>query len=223
MPEPLERRIRAAATCFDVPRDVVEKDYAIGHMLAATYEHPVLKERLVFKGGTALRKAYFPDYRFSEDLDFSALPGGEDLQPLIVEAANGAEATLLTQGAFDVSVTRYPTRDPHPQGQEAFRVHVRFPWQPRALCSLKLEITTDEPVLTGRRVSVEWLPPFPTSMAALRTSGRRSGRSSRPCRHDRPRARSMAAHTALPCESNSPSTFGAPEAMPLTGATSARV
>ena len=147
MPEPLERRIRMFAARSGVPRDVVEKDYAIGHVLAAVYGHQLLRERLVFKGGTALRKAYFPEYRFSEDLDFSALPGHEALEPLIREVAARAEETLLLQGAFSVSVSPHPTRDPHPGGQEAFRLHVQFPWQSRALCSLKLEITTDEPVL----------------------------------------------------------------------------
>jgi predicted nucleotidyltransferase component of viral defense system len=30
-----------------------------------------LRERLAFKGGTAIKRCYFGDYRFSEDLDFS--------------------------------------------------------------------------------------------------------------------------------------------------------
>ena len=30
-----------------------------------------LRKRLLFKGGTALKKCYFADYRFSEDLDFT--------------------------------------------------------------------------------------------------------------------------------------------------------
>lgn len=30
-----------------------------------------LRSRLLFKGGTALKKCYFPEYRFSEDLDFT--------------------------------------------------------------------------------------------------------------------------------------------------------
>jgi len=34
-----------------------------------------LRETLVFKGGTVLKKAYFDDYRFSEDLDFTLLQG----------------------------------------------------------------------------------------------------------------------------------------------------
>jgi len=146
MSEPLERRIRAAVVRTGAPRDVVEKDYAIGHVLAALYAHPLLCERLIFKGGTALRKAHFPGYRFSEDLDFTALPGDEGFDVPITEAAGVAMTTLQVQGAFDVSVTRYPVRDPHPGGQQAFRLHVRFPWQPSPLCSLKLEITTDEPV-----------------------------------------------------------------------------
>ena len=32
-------------------------------------------DSLVFKGGTALKKCYFDNYRFSEDLDFSGLEG----------------------------------------------------------------------------------------------------------------------------------------------------
>jgi hypothetical protein len=32
-----------------------------------------LRDRLAFKGGTAIKKIYEPDYRFSEDLDFTQL------------------------------------------------------------------------------------------------------------------------------------------------------
>lgn len=50
--------------------NVVEKDYALGWILAAMAAHPVTK-KWVFKGGTCLRKCYFETYRFSEDLDFT--------------------------------------------------------------------------------------------------------------------------------------------------------
>jgi predicted nucleotidyltransferase component of viral defense system len=42
-----------------VPVEVVERDYAIGHVLAGVYGCQELAESLVFKGGTALKKAYF--------------------------------------------------------------------------------------------------------------------------------------------------------------------
>ncbi len=41
-------------------------------MLLAIANSP-LRDRLAFKGGTALKKIYAPDYRFSEDLDFTLL------------------------------------------------------------------------------------------------------------------------------------------------------
>ncbi len=37
-----------------------------------------LKELLAFKGGTALKKVYFPDYRYSEDLDFTLLEATDE-------------------------------------------------------------------------------------------------------------------------------------------------
>lgn len=51
----------------------IEKDYVIGWVLRGISENNYLNSNLAFKGGTALRKAYFPDYRLSEDLDFTAL------------------------------------------------------------------------------------------------------------------------------------------------------
>ena len=51
----------------------IEKDYMLSWILQgiAQYEH--LSKVLVFKGGTVLKKIYFDDYRFSEDLDFTLL------------------------------------------------------------------------------------------------------------------------------------------------------
>ncbi|MHB0866181.1 MAG: nucleotidyl transferase AbiEii/AbiGii toxin family protein [Thermoleophilia bacterium] len=49
---------------------VIEKDYVITWILLALADSS-LKEFLVFKGGTALKKIYFSDYRYSEDLDFT--------------------------------------------------------------------------------------------------------------------------------------------------------
>ena len=125
--ETLERRVRAEVLRAGVPREVIEKDYAIGYVLAGMYGLPALGRRLVFKGGTALRKAYFPDYRLSEDLDFTALPGSDDLEPLIKEAAARAEKALQGQGDFGISVTRYPTREPRLDWREGLRRMVADP------------------------------------------------------------------------------------------------
>ena len=69
---PLEKLLRAEARRLGVGVEVLLKDYAIGHVLGAIAAEPELANTLVFKGGTALKKLYFGDYRFSEDLDFTA-------------------------------------------------------------------------------------------------------------------------------------------------------
>ena len=51
---------------------VLEKDYILTWILLGIADS-TLYSQLAFKGGTALKKIYFPDYRFSEDLDFTIL------------------------------------------------------------------------------------------------------------------------------------------------------
>jgi len=63
--------LRRLAGAWNADFTVVERDYVLSWVLAGLYRRPVLAEQLVFKGGTALRKCYFPDYRFSADLDFT--------------------------------------------------------------------------------------------------------------------------------------------------------
>jgi predicted nucleotidyltransferase component of viral defense system len=53
-----------------IPETVLERDYCISWFLVGL-SHSPLKKLLVFKGGTAIKKCYIPNYRFSEDLDFT--------------------------------------------------------------------------------------------------------------------------------------------------------
>jgi len=49
---------------------VLERDYCLAWFLAGLSQSQ-LGKLLIFKGGTALKRCYFGDYRFSEDLDFT--------------------------------------------------------------------------------------------------------------------------------------------------------
>lgn len=53
-----------------IPEAVLERDYCLSWFLIGLSQSP-LKEILLFKGGTAIKKCYVADYRFSEDLDFT--------------------------------------------------------------------------------------------------------------------------------------------------------
>jgi len=74
-----------------VPEAVLERDYCLAWFLVALSRTP-LRERLVFKGGTAIKRCYFGDYRFSEDLDFTLATEStfdeirRELDPVFAEA-----------------------------------------------------------------------------------------------------------------------------------------
>ena len=66
-----EAELRRHAVAASVDLMVQDLDYGLGWFLAGLFTKTAATEYLVFKGGTCLRKCYFPDYRFSEDLDFT--------------------------------------------------------------------------------------------------------------------------------------------------------
>ena len=88
-----DAEIRRLARVAGVEPRTMELDYALGWALRGIAGHPHLGRRLVFKGGTCLRKCYFPDYRFSVDLDFTATQwfGWEEFGQTLTEAFGEAQ------------------------------------------------------------------------------------------------------------------------------------
>ncbi len=67
------KEINAIAGKYKLKDTQVEKDYVLTWVLFGISQNQLLSKALVFKGGTALKKIFFEDYRFSEDLDFTLL------------------------------------------------------------------------------------------------------------------------------------------------------
>jgi hypothetical protein len=164
----IQQVLKTMAVVQGVSLDIVQKDYAISYLLAGIAGTPGLGEKIILKGGTALKKLYYPEYRFSEDLDFSTLelagfPSGEEL----MKAAVSRMTVLLQErGPFETQIESMVLRQPHPAGQKAYIVRVRFPDQRQALCRLKVEITVDEPVLLpakGHPILHRFSEPFKAS------------------------------------------------------------
>jgi predicted nucleotidyltransferase component of viral defense system len=62
----------AGKTGFDIV--TLEKDYALTWLISGIYSRDSpIRDILIFKGGTAIRKVYFPEWRLSEDLDFTVV------------------------------------------------------------------------------------------------------------------------------------------------------
>ena len=68
----LQKEIATISEQLGVSKSVIDKDWVLGHFIAAIFNEPELKETLIFKGGTCLKKCWFEEYRFSEDLDFTS-------------------------------------------------------------------------------------------------------------------------------------------------------
>jgi len=68
-----QKEINKIATQTRVSNRQIEKDYVLSWLLFAISKNKILYNALIFKGGTVLKKAYFEDYRFSEDLDFTLI------------------------------------------------------------------------------------------------------------------------------------------------------
>jgi predicted nucleotidyltransferase component of viral defense system len=166
MMKPLRTRLEEERWRTGVPWDVLERDYVLSWILAGISRHEHLSETLVFKGGTALKKCYFGDYRFSEDLDFSGLAGvptGSDMETAIGSVCHTATELLDEYVPVQIECERYTERDPHPGGQEAFTIRVQLPWQRQAQTRVMVETAVDEKVLKPpcrRRVIHEYGEPI---------------------------------------------------------------
>ena len=148
--EPLRPRLEGVRQRLGIRWEVLERDYLLSWMLAGIGAVSELRETMVFKGGTALKKCYFGDYRFSEDLDFTGredVPTGDEMEVLMRRACEAARELAGEYAPVELLCGRYTENNPHPGGQEAFRVRAQLPWHRRSDTPIKVEITMDEPIL----------------------------------------------------------------------------
>ena len=89
--------ITFAAEHFRISQTFVEKDYWITHALQRMAQNPNA-EKVVFKGGTSLSKAYRLTNRFSEDIDIAVIDAdsfsGNQLKMLIKRLAKDMASDL---------------------------------------------------------------------------------------------------------------------------------
>lgn len=85
------------------PLDIAEKDYFLT-LAIQRLATSALREILVFKGGTALHHCYLPQYRFSEDLDFTTLDHTLALDPVLAALSAGGVFTSKRQSTFPATL-----------------------------------------------------------------------------------------------------------------------
>ncbi|MCD6153030.1 MAG: nucleotidyl transferase AbiEii/AbiGii toxin family protein [Syntrophobacterales bacterium] len=88
-----------------IPEAVLERDYCLSWFLVGLSKTS-LTNLLAFKGGTAIKKCYIPDYRFSEDLDFTlredvSFEKIEECLAIVFEYAERASGIKLRISRYD--------------------------------------------------------------------------------------------------------------------------
>jgi predicted nucleotidyltransferase component of viral defense system len=147
----IKQEVMKIARELKVDPNTIEQDYAISWFLSGIYADDVLSKAFVFKGGTALRKAYFPNYRFSEDLDFTVREEHKflDERGLGLRLKNVTNTVRETSGISFELISLEKTREIF--GEEAYEGKVEYagPMGKRAgsLPRIKLDITFYENII----------------------------------------------------------------------------
>jgi len=127
-------RIRKIAVESGIPVGTIEKDFAITCALK-TISETTLKNKLIFKGGTAIKKLYDPQARFSEDIDFTTINLREEDALNTLSALNKVKIDSIT---FDELHEDGYTR----QGRN-YRLSYAGPLEYKNIIRLDLSFRTD--------------------------------------------------------------------------------
>jgi len=132
---------------------VLEKDYVLTEVLKSLSQLPELEGLFIFKGGTALRKTYFRDWRYSEDLDFTVTRNmtKEELRQILDTWYRQVEQSSR------ISLT---TRMLHkPDGYA--RVRIQFVSSLAYPAMIYMDLSFDEPLCLEPQFRKVLTPPFP--------------------------------------------------------------
>lgn len=146
-----DAEVRRLARRAGVEPRVIDLDYCLGWALRGLVTDPYLSPKLLFKGGTFLRKCYFPGYRFSEDLDFTIVErfDRDELEHSVHEAfARTSEASGIDFAAQEPRMEL--VNDEYGRESLQLRIYYRGPHpsggSPRAI---RVDLTHDEEVVFG--------------------------------------------------------------------------
>ncbi|MDP2643875.1 MAG: nucleotidyl transferase AbiEii/AbiGii toxin family protein [Desulfobacterales bacterium] len=125
-----------------VPEAVLERDYCLSWFLVGLSKTPLI-DILAFKGGTAIKKCYIPDYRFSEDLDFTLREGVsfEKIQAYLALAFEYVER----ESGIKLQISRYD-RHSH-ENSHTFFIAYEGPLPGTATKEVKVDITIQEKIV----------------------------------------------------------------------------
>lgn len=154
--------IRTYAATVQIDPGIVEKDYVLTKALSAIAQSEVFQKYFLFKGGTALKKCFYPNWRFSEDFDFTvtkALSRAEikDIFNITVETVG----RLFGLGMRVIEYSQYPkTGSPIVTAQLKFGYDGPLRKSSGQKNNIRVDISFDE-VVVAKPVTMQMLKVYP--------------------------------------------------------------
>lgn len=142
------REIQKLAFEQQVPEQSLERDYVLTWVLAELARHSSLGTAALLKGGTALKKLYYSDWRYSEDLDFTlSIPW---LSDDIAAAVREVCAACMKSAGLEINVA---TEEPRYDGERLRNATLYLAYvgplkRTRRPRELKLDFTADEMIVS---------------------------------------------------------------------------
>ena len=125
-----------------IPEAVLERDYCLSWFLVGLSKTS-LTDLLAFKGGTAIKRCYVPDYRFSEDLDFT-MRGNVSFEKIQERLALIFEYVVRDSGIK----LQFSRQDRHPhENSHTFYLGYEGPLPGAAAKEAKVDITIQEKIV----------------------------------------------------------------------------
>jgi len=117
--------IEAKGLEFGIHVADVQRDYVFGWFLLGVYTATTLKDVLILKGGNCFRKAYFPNTRFSHDIDFSTT-AGVDEAAIMAEFNKACRFVQNLAGIFDYERSQIRVQGQLDEKRRVFDARVYF-------------------------------------------------------------------------------------------------
>lgn len=158
-----ETEIKKIAAKAGVDPGIIERDYVLTKILASLSQQQVFQENFVFKGGTAIKKLFFPEWRFSEDLVFTLI---QPMEPLAIKRAFQAACRSClkeTNLSIEAQGLAWPSEGNYKYpGYVGLKLHYEGPLLKASGYKniIKVDVTQDEPIIADIK-ALNLIPAYP--------------------------------------------------------------
>lgn len=148
-----KQEVMRFAKLHELSANTIEKDYILNWILFGISNTSELKDSWIFKGGTCLKKCYFKEYRFSEDLDFTLKEESHLNASFLLEIFKKISQWVYDESGIELPIERLKFEEyNNPRGKLSVQGTIPYigPMQRRSsISTIKLDLSNDELIVNN--------------------------------------------------------------------------